>query len=34
MGRKYQKGRQNTKTPNSGKQTIGVVEGEEGRGWG
>ena len=33
MGRKYQKGRQNMKTPNSGKRT-GVVEGEDGGGWG
>ena len=31
MGRKYQKGRQNMKTPNSGKQTRG---GGRGGGWG
>ena len=33
MGRKYQKGSQNIKTPNSGNE-LGVVEGEEGGGWG
>ena len=33
MGWKYQKGRQNMKTPNSGKQSR-VVEGEQGGGWG
>ena len=31
MGRKYQKGRQNMKTPNSGKRTRG---GGRGGGWG
>ena len=29
---KYQKGRQNVKTANSGNE-LGVVEGEEGGGW-
>ena len=33
MGRKYQKGRQNIKTPNSGKRTRGDVRGG-GRGGG
>ena len=33
MGRKYQKRRQNIKTPNSGKRTRGM-EGEEGGGGG
>ena len=33
MWGKYQKGRQNIKIPNL-RNELGVVEGEEGRGWG
>ena len=33
MSGKYQKGGQNIKTPNSGKE-LGVIEGEVGGGWG
>ena len=34
MGRKYQKGRQNIKTPNSEKRTRGGRRGRRAGGWG